>query len=80
MYQTSIDSYILCRPGKAGQIPGQRLQEDMGRLERSGASEDREVRFAGEGERWLQSHFVRSAQSQLPLFRRIHVSAFNLCM
>jgi hypothetical protein len=28
---------------------------------------------------FLKIHFVRSAPSQLPLFRRIHVSAFNLC-
>ena len=28
----------------------------------------------------LSTHFVRSAHSQIPLFRRTHVSAFNFCM
>jgi hypothetical protein len=27
----------------------------------------------------LSTHFVRSAHSQLPFFRQIHVSAFNFC-
>jgi hypothetical protein len=28
----------------------------------------------------LRAHFVHSAHSQIPFFRRMHVSAFNFCM